>query len=218
MSLTMPHTAAQSETIAPYTRTNPKVVPIELPDRRLFKRITIRNLRGLARWLRLRLRYPRLRTGLFYIGDRSDIRLGGEWSLEIGRDLRIDQDTRCWFHAPVKIGDGVGIGRNVICVIHAGLTIGDNSALSEYSAIHDYTHDIRPGDDRFNDRPLLAAPVTIGKNVWVGAKVVITSGVTIGDNSVIGANSVVTRDIPPNSIAAGIPARVIRAFDDGQPG
>ena len=53
-------------------------------------------------------------------------------------------------------------------------------------------------------------PTTVGDNVWCGANVVITSGVTVGERCVIGANSVVTSDIPPYSIAAGSPARVLR--------
>ena len=55
--------------------------------------------------------------------------------------------------------------------------------------------------------------VTIGNNVWIGRNAVVTPGVSIGDGSVIGANSVVTRDIPPNSLAAGAPARVIRKLE-----
>ncbi|MFC9691161.1 acyltransferase [Kribbella sp. NPDC056951] len=54
-------------------------------------------------------------------------------------------------------------------------------------------------------------PTRIGDNVWLGANVVVTSGVTIGERCVIGANSVVTHDIPPYSIAAGAPAKVLRA-------
>ena len=55
-------------------------------------------------------------------------------------------------------------------------------------------------------------PTRIGDNVWCGANVVVTSGVTIGERCVIGANSVVTTDIPPFSIAAGAPARVIKTI------
>ena len=55
-----------------------------------------------------------------------------------------------------------------------------------------------------------AKPVTIGNDCWFGANVVVCPGVTIGDNCVIGAGSVVTHDIPANSFAAGVPARVIR--------
>ena len=59
-----------------------------------------------------------------------------------------------------------------------------------------------------------AKPVTIGNDCWFGANVVVCPGVTIGDNCVIGAGSVVTRDIPPNSFAAGVPAKVIRAITE----
>jgi acetyltransferase-like isoleucine patch superfamily enzyme len=56
-------------------------------------------------------------------------------------------------------------------------------------------------------------PTRVGDNVWCGANVVITSGVTIGERSVIGANSVVTTDLPPRSIAAGAPAKVLRTIE-----
>ena len=61
-------------------------------------------------------------------------------------------------------------------------------------------------------------PTRIGDNVWLGANVVVTSGVTIGERCVIGANSVVTQDIPPFSIAAGAPAKVLRAVTYGEAG
>ena len=77
---------------------------------------------------------------------------------------------------------------------------------------------VTDGDHRFDDPDLpvpwqgftTKGPTRVGDNVWCGANVVVTSGVTIGERCVIGANSVVTRDIPPFSIAAGIPARVLR--------
>ena len=56
----------------------------------------------------------------------------------------------------------------------------------------------------------LAAPITIGNNVWLGAGVIVLSGVTIGDGAVVGAGSIVTKSIPANSLAVGNPARVIR--------
>jgi len=57
---------------------------------------------------------------------------------------------------------------------------------------------------------LQRGPVIIGNNVWLGRNVAVMPGVSIGNGSVIGANSVVTKDIPPNSFAAGVPARVVR--------
>ena len=59
-----------------------------------------------------------------------------------------------------------------------------------------------------------AKPVHIGKNCWFGANVTVCPGVTIGDGCVIGAGAVVTRDIPANSFAAGVPARVIRTITE----
>ena len=57
-------------------------------------------------------------------------------------------------------------------------------------------------------------PITIGKNVWIGAGVIVLPGVNIGDNSVIGAGSVVTKDIPENVVAYGNPCRVIRTINE----
>ena len=60
----------------------------------------------------------------------------------------------------------------------------------------------------------LAQPITIGNNIWFGGNVVVTPGVTIGDGSVIAAGSVVTKDVPPNSLVAGVPAKVIREINE----
>ena len=80
---------------------------------------------------------------------------------------------------------------------------------------------VTDGNHRFDDpdKPVTwqgftsKGPTRIGDNVWCGANVVITSGVTIGERCVIGANSVVTTDLPPFSIAAGAPARVLRTIE-----
>lgn len=63
----------------------------------------------------------------------------------------------------------------------------------------------------FRQQPKRDRDVIIGNDVWLGAKVVVTAGVTIGDGCIVGAGAVVTKDLPPNSIAGGIPAKVIRA-------
>lgn len=86
--------------------------------------------------------------------------------------------------------------------------IGNNVMLAPYASItDDNQHETEPGAITYK------GPVIIGNNVWIGRNVVVTPGVSIGDGSVIGANSVVSRDIPPNSFAAGAPARVIRKLE-----
>jgi acetyltransferase-like isoleucine patch superfamily enzyme len=107
----------------------------------------------------------------------------------------------------------VFINRGCYFHVRDAVSIGDHCMLGEYVSIHDENH--RPSTD---GTPLRAcgyttAPVRIGSNVWIGAKASILAGTTIGDNAVIGANAVVTHDIPGNSIAVGVPARVIRTLD-----
>lgn len=70
-------------------------------------------------------------------------------------------------------------------------------------------------DEKSNylSQPLETKPVTIGRNCWIGARVIILPGVTIGNFSIIGAGSVVTKDIPEYSIAVGNPAHVIKKWD-----
>ena len=103
--------------------------------------------------------------------------------------------------APVHIGDYVMIGPNVTIAtpVHPLVAKERNFQVDENGVRHLYEY---------------AKPIAIGNNVWIASNVVITGGVTIGDNSVIGAGSVVTRDIPPNSLAAGVPCRVIREITD----
>lgn len=97
----------------------------------------------------------------------------------------------------VRIGNGVLTGRYVY--------ISDNNhGKSDYDSLC-----LQPGK-----RDLyIKGPVIIGNNVWIGDKVSILSGVTIGDGTIIGCNAVVTKDIPPYSVVAGVPARVIRKVE-----
>lgn len=112
----------------------------------------------------------------------------------------------------ITIGGGTLINLNVMIAAVDEVTIGEHCMIANGCLITD-------GNHRFDDpeKPVpwqgftSKGPVSIGDNVWLGANVVVTSGVTIGRRSVIGANSVVLTDIPEFSIAAGAPARVLKA-------
>lgn len=114
--------------------------------------------------------------------------------------------------AEIVIGEDTGISGGSICAagsirIGAGCLIGANVTLAD----SDF-HAIRPANRRYNRNPdeIAVAPIVIGDNVFIGADAFVLKGVAIGKNSVIGAGAVVTRDIPPNTIAAGNPAKVIK--------
>jgi acetyltransferase-like isoleucine patch superfamily enzyme len=110
--------------------------------------------------------------------------------------------------ATLTVGDGVFLNGGVSIEAWHDVRIGDNVLMAPFSSIiDDDRHELEP------HVPLYKGPTIIGDDVWLGRNVVVLPGVTVGNGSVIGANSVVTRDILPNSFAAGSPARVIRKLD-----
>jgi len=135
--------------------------------------------------------------------------------LEIGEHAVLEPHVWLEAPAPARIKIGAGTSLNIATMVAAVelVEIGDHCMFANGCFITDADH-------RFDDptRPVpwqgftSKGPVHIGDNVWCGTHVVVTSGVTIGERSVIGANSVVTTDIPPFSVAAGAPARVLRTI------
>lgn len=104
------------------------------------------------------------------------------------------------------LGNRVALGHNTLLFNYAPIRIGDDFLSAANLIINTGTHD-----------PLTlipsAQPVTIGNRVWCGARVTLLGGVTVGDDVVIAAGSLVKDNIPPNSIVAGVPARVIRPLN-----
>lgn len=137
-------------------------------------------------------------------------------NVSIGRGC-LFQDSiyvRAGVHGRVEIGDRVAINSFVQIYGHGGVTLGEETQLGPGTIITTTGHDYR-------DAGLEAqfTPITIGRRVWIGANVTVIGGVTIGDGAVIGAGAVVVRDVPPRTLAVGVPARVIRHLDetDSQP-
>lgn len=115
-------------------------------------------------------------------------------------------------------GKNIHIGKNVFinsgCRFQdqGGITIGDGALIGHNAVLATLNHDIDPRK-RSTMHP---APITIGKDVWVGANATIVPGVNIGDGSIIAAGAVVTQDIPANVIAGGVPAKVIKKIEVSQ--
>lgn len=119
----------------------------------------------------------------------------------------------------IYIGNNCEINMNCVFLDCNTITIGDNSGIGPNVQIYTVGHPVNP-QERLNYRQdnsfpfwkSVTAPVTIGKNVWIGGGSILLPGVSIGDNTTIGAGSVVTHSIPPNSLAVGSPCKVIRTF------
>lgn len=119
--------------------------------------------------------------------------------------------------ARISIGKDVGLSGTAICAA-VSVEIGAECLIGADVQIFDTDfHPIAPEGRRHcsTAERIAAAPVRIGRNVFIGAGSKVLKGVTIGDNSVIGAGSIVTRDVPSNVIAAGNPARVVGAVEHG---
>ena len=110
----------------------------------------------------------------------------------------------------VTIGDHTHIG--IHCTIIGPVTIGSHVNLAQGITVTALNHNFQDGSKRIDEQGVSTNPVVIGDDVWIGANAVILPGVTIGTHSVIAAGAVVTKDVPPYSLAAGVPARVIKSL------
>lgn len=141
-----------------------------------------------------------------------------EGRMELGRDVLLSEHTSLMAFpgGRINIGERTFFNRNVAVTALHRVDIGFGCAFGPGCFITDHEH-TGSGDGEYGDPGDLVTrgPVVIEDKVWCGANVVITSGVTIGHHSIIGANAVVTHDIPPHSVAAGVPARVVK--EAGQP-
>lgn len=130
---------------------------------------------------------------LFSLGDYSVIESFACINNAVG-DVIIGDHTRIGLHntiiGPVDIGSHVNLAQ--------GITV---TALN---------HNFNDTDKRIDEQGVSTTPVTIEDDVWVGANAVILPGVTIGNHCVVAAGAVVTKDVPPHSLVAGVPAKVIK--------
>ncbi|MCD2436360.1 hypothetical protein LQE88_10255 [Acidaminococcus sp. NSJ-142] len=160
----------------------------------------------------------------------SSSRILGIKNMTIGHDFRAGKDL--WLEAvteykgvklapKIEIGNGVSLSDfNHIGAAHY-IRIGNHVLFGSKCYVTDHNHGIYKGENQSNpsvppiERELtINGSVIIDDNVWIGDNVVILPNVHIGYGTIIGANSIVSKDIPPNSIAVGSPAHVIKKYDN----
>ena len=165
---------------------------------------------------RICFRPARLIRFPIYIRGRSAMVWGKGFTTGVG--VRLD----AFGHSPLQIIIGENVQLNDY--VHIGaieeVSIGNDVLIASRVFITDHNHGEYSGTDRDSSpqeipivRDLVSKPVKIGNKVWLGEGVTVLAGVTIGEGSIIGAGAVVTSSIAPNSIATGVPAKVIKQYN-----
>ena len=126
---------------------------------------------------------------------------------------QLELGDHSYIAAHAYVTDQVRLGQhctiNPFAVVRGNVQLGDGVRVGAHASVLGFNHSFDI-DRPVYQQPLTAKGIMIGDDVWIGSSVIILDGVTIGDHCVIGAGAVVTRDVPPYSVAAGNPARVIR--------
>lgn len=111
------------------------------------------------------------------------------------------------------LGEGVFINMGCKFQDQGGITIGDGALIGHNTVLATINHDLNPE----RRHSMTYAPIHIGRNVWIGASATVLAGVTIGDGAVIAAGAVVTKDVEPNTVVGGVPAKLIKRIETNNP-
>jgi maltose O-acetyltransferase len=129
---------------------------------------------------------------------------------EVGDGAWIEPPFQCDYGWNITLGERAFLNFNCVVLDCAEVTIGPLTKLGPAVQLCAATHPLDPEERAAGLE--YAKPISIGRNAWIGAGAIVGPGVTIGDDSVIGAGSVVLDDVPPRSVAAGVPCRVLRSL------
>lgn len=134
--------------------------------------------------------------GQCLISPKCDLEVARDSVISIGKRVtaEINSLIAARSSSKVSLGSGVYINRNCIIVAHQEICIEDGVTIGPNCCIYDHDHDLKERGS------FISKPIHIGKNVWIGANVLIMKGVSIGDDAIIAAGCIVTKDVPASSI------------------
>jgi acetyltransferase-like isoleucine patch superfamily enzyme len=171
-----------------------------------YVRLIVRMLRRKL-WLGARLKLD----GIAFIGPRVVLQVGKGARIELGRWSWLGHGTKVRCHeGVVSIGAKTVIGQECTISAYQHVKIGRECVIADRVMFIDFDHGVVEVERPIRLQGIYKRDVNVGNNVWIGYGACILRGVTVGDNAVIGTNAVVTKDVPPNAVVAGVPARVIR--------
>ena len=166
-----------------------------------------------CRFFWLRLRNPRVVTeGFVFLGRGVELYArAGYGRLILGRWVHIGDGSRLRVHeGTLRVGDKCVFGSTSTVNCYLDVEFGAATLVADWVYICDFDHVIADVSTPIKDQGIVKAPVRVGADVWIGVKATILRGVTIGRGSVVAAHTVVTDGVPPYSIVAGAPGRVVR--------
>src|SRR3954451_17265808 len=169
--------------------------------------------RLIARWAWLKLRWRgRLQTdGLCFVGPKVELEIGRGAVVKLGRWSWIRHGTKIRAHeGVVEIGAKSVLGQECTISSFQHVSIGRECIVADRVMLIDFDHGVVEEDRPIREQGIYKRDVNVGHNCWIGYGACILRGVTVGDNSIVGTSTVVTTDLPPNSVAAGAPARILR--------
>ncbi|HFK2920355.1 TPA: hypothetical protein ACGY72_001523 [Stenotrophomonas maltophilia] len=112
----------------------------------------------------------------------------------------------------ISIGHRVGIGEFCRIGGSGGVSIGEDTIVGQYFSVHPENHEFSDKQRLIREQGTARAPVVVGANCWIGAKVTLLAGSEVGHSSVVAAGSVVNSRFPPYSVIGGVPARLIKSY------
>ena len=188
---------------------------------RAHRMLTPKYLRLIARLLRRRYLSTygrRLKLdGIAFVGPKVVLQIGRNGRIELGRWSWLGHGTKIRCHeGVVSIGAKTVLGQECTISAYQHVSIGRECVIADRVMLIDFDHGMVEVDRPIRLQGIYKRDVRVGHNVWIGYGACILRGVTVGDNAVIGTNSVVTKDVPPNAVVGGVPARVIRMRDEPQ--
>jgi maltose O-acetyltransferase len=145
-----------------------------------------------------------------YNGARELLRPGILRDLvgSLGEEVVIRPPLYVDYGTQLTIGDRVFANYGLTALDCAPIMIGEDTQIGPHVQLLTPTHPLEP--DQRRSKIEAAAPIVIGRNVWIGGGAIVLAGVTVGDDAVIGAGAVVTKDVAARTVVVGNPARVLR--------
>jgi acetyltransferase-like isoleucine patch superfamily enzyme len=167
----------------------------------------------LFRFIRLKITKPHIKTeGFVFLGPKVDLHARrGYGRLTLGRWVFIGRGNAIRCHeGNLRIGDKVVFGAVNTINCYLDIEIGSRCIFADWIYICDFDHRYEDMVIPIKDQGIVKSPVRIGENCWIGEKSTVLRGVNVGAGSVVASHALVNKDVPPNSIVGGVPAKVLK--------